>query len=57
MFGRCPNSTQQQLFLIEYREEKKDERLFWDAVDAQLTERRETDSQYPVEERAAMASL
>ncbi|KAJ7262387.1 hypothetical protein C8J57DRAFT_1231757 [Mycena rebaudengoi] len=33
-----------QLFLHEYREEKKDERLFWDAVDAQLTERRETAS-------------
>ncbi|KAJ7226204.1 hypothetical protein C8J57DRAFT_1586045 [Mycena rebaudengoi] len=46
-----------QLFLHEYREEKKDERLFWDAVDAQLTERRETDSQYLVEERAAMASF
>ncbi|KAJ6613215.1 hypothetical protein B0H10DRAFT_1951620 [Mycena sp. CBHHK59/15] len=45
-----------QYFLVEYREQGKDDRLFWDEVDKYLAERREAELEYPEVERAARIS-
>ncbi|KAJ6469226.1 hypothetical protein DFH09DRAFT_1111232 [Mycena vulgaris] len=46
-----------RFFLLDFRTKNNNHRGFWDAVDADLAERREQALEFPVEERAQLSSF
>ncbi|KAJ6623755.1 hypothetical protein B0H10DRAFT_2009376 [Mycena sp. CBHHK59/15] len=46
-----------QCFLVDYRSKNKNDRKFWDAVDEELTSRREKALEYSEDERAGKSSV